>query len=121
MAIWNPAQYGIFLEWRTRPSYDLVQRINIAAPRQIVDLGCGPGNSTAVCAERWPTASILGIDNSPEMIAAARDAHPDWRWAVDDIGEWSSRPRDPAEEIDLIFSSAALQWVPDHATVFPRL
>jgi trans-aconitate 2-methyltransferase len=121
MASWNPAQYRTFLEWRTRPSRDLAQRINIAAPRQIVDLGCGPGNSTAVCAERWPAASILGLDSSPEMIAAARAAQPDRCWAVGDIGEWAFQPSKPGEQVDLIFSSAALQWIEDHATVFPRL
>jgi trans-aconitate 2-methyltransferase len=98
----------------------LVQRINIE-PRQIVDLGCGPGNSTAVCAERWPSASILGLDSSLEMIAAARAAQPDRRWAVGDIGEWVLQPLKPGEHVDLIFSSAALQWIDDHATVFPRL
>ena len=121
MAGWNPTQYGAFLDLRTRPSRDLAQRINITAPRQIVDLGCGPGNSTAVCAERWPEASILGIDNSPDMIAAARSGQPDGRWAIDDIAEWAVRPWKAGERVDLIFSSAALQWIDDHAAVFPRL
>jgi trans-aconitate 2-methyltransferase len=121
MASWNPTQYGAFLDWRTRPSRDLVQRINLTAPRKIVDLGCGPGNSTSVCAERWPEASILGLDSSPEMIAAARAANPDRCWAVGDIGEWALQPLEPEEQVDLIFSSAALQWVDDHGSVFPRL
>jgi trans-aconitate 2-methyltransferase len=121
MASWNPTQYGIFLDWRTRPSRDLAQRINIAAPRQIIDLGCGPGNSTAVCSERWPAASIRGLDSSPEMIASARAAQPDRCWTVGDIGEWALQPLKPEEQVDLIFSSAALQWIDDHATVFPRL
>jgi trans-aconitate 2-methyltransferase len=121
MASWNPTQYGTFLDWRTRPSRDLAQRINITAPRKIIDLGCGPGNSTAVCAERWPGASILGLDSSPEMIAAARAAQPDGRWAVGDIGEWALQPLKPGEQVDLIFSSAALQWIDDHGIVFPRL
>src|SRR4051812_27960204 len=121
MANWSPTQYGTFLDSRTRPSRDLAQRINIAAPRQIIDLGCGPGNSIAVCAERWPQASILGLDSSPEMIAEARAAQPHRCWAVGDIGEWASQPSNPGEQVDLIFSSAALQWIDDHGTVFPRL
>src|SRR5215471_7117686 len=108
MASWNPSQYSAFLDLRTRPSYDLAQRINLTAPRKIIDLGCGPGNSTAVCAQRWPDASILGLDNSPEMIAAARAAQPDRSWAVGDIGEWAVEPSKPGEQMDLIFSSAAL-------------
>lgn len=121
MASWNPIQYGTFLEWRTRPSRDLAQRVTIFEPRNIVDLGCGPGNSTAVCAERWPSASILGLDSSPEMIATARATQPDRRWTVGDISEWALQPLKPGEQVDLIFSSAALQWIADHGTVFPRL
>lgn len=121
MASWNPIQYGAFLEWRTRPSRDLAQRVNIVAPRNIVDLGCGPGNSTAVCAERWPSASILGLDSSSEMIATARATQPERRWTVGDISEWALQPLKPDEQVDLIFSSAALQWIGDHATAFPRL
>jgi trans-aconitate 2-methyltransferase len=121
MASWNPTQYGAFLDWRTRPSRDLAQRINITAPRRIIDLGCGPGNSTAVCAERWPAASILGLDSSPEMIASARASQPDRCWMIGDIGEWALQPLGTGEQVDLIFSSAALQWIEDHATVFPRL
>jgi trans-aconitate 2-methyltransferase len=121
MASWNPTQYSTFLDWRTRPSRDLAQRINITAPRQIIDLGCGPGNSTAVCAERWPAASIVGLDSSPEMIASARAAQPDRCWMVGDIGERALQPLKPGEQVDVIFSSAALQWIDHHAAVFPRL
>lgn len=121
MTSWNPAQYGTFLDWRTRPSRDLAQRINITAPRRIIDLGCGPGNSTVVCAERWPAASILGLDSSSAMIASARASHPDRCWIIGDIGEWALQPPNPGEQVDLIFSSAALQWIDDHSTLFPRL
>src|SRR6478672_10986597 len=121
MASWNPTQYGTFLDWRTRPSRDLAQRIHITAPGQIIDLGCGPGNSTAACAERWPAASIAGLDSSPDMIASARASQPDRRWIVGDIGEWVLKRFKPREQVDLIFSCAALQWIDDHATVFPRL
>lgn len=121
MPSWDPAQYGAFLDWRTRPSRDLVQRIDLASPRRIIDLGCGPGNSTALCAERWPAASIIGLDSSPEMIESARALQPDRQWKVGDIGAWARQPEDGAERMDLIFSCAALQWVDDHADVFPRL
>jgi trans-aconitate 2-methyltransferase len=120
MASWNPEHYETFLDWRTRPSRDLAERIHIAA-RRIVDLGCGPGNSTAVCAERWPAASILGLDSSLEMIESARTSRPDRTWIVGDIGEWIRQSHDPAEQVDVIFSCAALQWIDGHAHLFPRL
>src|SRR5215471_19768799 len=121
MSNWNPTLYGTFLDWRTRPSRDLARRLSDISPRRIVDLGCGPGNSTAICAELWPTAAILGLDSSHEMIAAARAAHPDRHWLVGDIGEWVRCPIESEPPIDLIFSCAALQWVEDHASVFPSL
>jgi trans-aconitate 2-methyltransferase len=99
----------------------LAQRINVTAPAQIIDLGCGPGNNTAVWAERWPAASIVGLDSSPDMIASARASQPDRCWIVGDIGEWALEPFKSGEQVDLIFSCAALQWIDDHAIVFPRL
>ncbi len=119
MPSWNPEQYLKFGDLRTRPARELAQRVRVASPRRIVDLGCGPGNSTAVCAERWPAASIVGIDNSAAMIEKARASHPEWEWTVCDIAEWASRP--DGEKFDVLFSNAALQWVDDHATLFPRL
>jgi trans-aconitate 2-methyltransferase len=120
MSSWNPAQYLKFAEWRTRPSRDLALRVAVPAPKKIVDLGCGPGNSTAVCRERWPEASILGLDSSAEMIETAREEYPSQDWRVADIGEWVQQA--PANErFDVIFSSAALQWVKGHDEVFPRL
>lgn len=118
-AKWNPSQYGTFVHSRTRPSRDLADRISIS-PRRVIDLGCGPGNSTAICAERWPAASIVGMDSSPEMIAAARQSRPDLQWLVHDIGEWAQS--ESSDTFDLIFSCAALQWVDDdHASLFPKL
>jgi trans-aconitate methyltransferase len=66
---WNPGQYLKFRDERTRPSIDLACRISLAAPTRILDVGCGPGNSTEVLHDRWPAARITGLDSSPEMIA----------------------------------------------------
>ena len=119
MPSWNPEQYLAFEEQRTRPARDLARSVRIENPRRVVDLGCGPGNSTAVCVERWPGASIVGIDSSTEMISKARSARPDGDWREADIAEWA-RDRD-GERFDVVFSNAALQWVVDHEQLFPRL
>lgn len=119
MPVWNPAQYLRYSDLRTRPSHDLAQRVQVPHARRIADLGCGPGNSTNVCAERWPAASILGIDNSPAMIEKARAAWPQREWKIADIAKWVYREN--RDRFDVIFSSAALQWIPDHATLFPQL
>jgi trans-aconitate 2-methyltransferase len=116
MPTWDSAQYLQFDRERTQPAVDLAMRIAIDMPHRVVDLGCGPGNSTAVLAQRWPAAEITGIDNSESMLETARRNHPQWAWQFADIGSWKA-----ATPFDVVFTSAALQWVPDHATVLPRL
>lgn len=118
MPTWDAGQYLRFAEERTRPCRDLAARIDVAEPNRVIDLGCGPGNSTAVLAERRPRARIEGLDSSPEMIASARAARPDLRWSVGDITAWAAGDEGP---FDVVFSNAALQWVDDHARVFPNL
>ena len=120
MPDWNPAQYLKFSEERTRPCRDLVARIELDAPLRIIDLGCGPGNSTEVLAARWPAADLTGLDSSPDMIAKASAAHPTWHWLTAEIEQWAAHPERSAP-YDLVFSNAALQWVPDHTAVLPRL
>ena len=118
MPSWSPAQYLKFGEERTRPCRELSARVDLTAPRHIIDLGCGPGNSTDVLAQRWPDAEITGLDNSPRMIETARAERPGWRWVAEDITEWAASHGDI---FDLVFSNAALQWLPDHAGLLPRL
>jgi trans-aconitate 2-methyltransferase len=116
MSAWNPSQYLQFGQERTRPAVDLVSAIALESPASVIDLGCGPGNSTAALRQRWPAAQVVGLDSSAEMIEAARAAHPDWEWIVSDIANWH-----PAHPFDVVFSNAALQWVPDHGPLVQRL
>jgi len=111
---WDPAAYGRFADHRLRPVRDLVDRIPLAAPATVYDLGCGDGRATRLLTERWPEAAIVGLDSSPSMLAAAADRSVAWRHG--DIAEW--RPASPA---DLVFSNAALHWLDDHESLFPRL
>src|SRR5262249_29251644 len=118
MPTWNPGQYLRFGDERTRPCRDLAFRIDVAPVRRIIDLGCGPGNSTAILASLWPDAQITGLDSSPEMIRTARSAMPNHQWTVGDISEWAGASKD---SFDDVVSNAALQWVGDRATLYPRL
>src|SRR5215471_20363282 len=104
MPSWSPTQYLKFSEERTRPCRDLAARVDLTDPRRVIDLGCGPGNSTEVLAERWPSAELTGLDSSPDMIAKAGAAHPEWRWQTGDIAEWAAASGD---SYDLVFSNAA--------------
>lgn len=116
MADWNASQYLKFEDERTRPSRDLLAQVPLAEAGLVVDLGCGPGNSTALLAQRFPDAEVLGLDTSPDMLAAARKRLPSARFEAADASTFTL-PR-PA---DVIFANAVLQWVPDHATLLPRL
>jgi trans-aconitate 2-methyltransferase len=112
---WDPGQYLKFQGERTRPSRDLARAVEMTDVSTIIDVGCGPGNSTAVLRERWPDARIVGIDSSPEMIARAQREYPGGEWRVTDMHSLGG------ETYDLVFSNAALQWVPDQAAVLPVL
>jgi trans-aconitate 2-methyltransferase len=113
---WNSDQYLRFARERTQPAEDLARRIDLFAPRRIIDLGCGPGNSTAVLVRRWPEADVAGLDSSAAMIEAARRADPARRWMQGDLADWKADAPH-----DLVFSNAALQWAPDHPRVVPQL
>ena len=116
MADWNPALYRRFEDERTRPAAELLARVPLQAPRLAVDLGCGPGNSTELIVQRYPGATVIGTDNSPAMIEAARQRLPSITFELSDIADWQ-----PAVPPDLVYANAALQWVPDHARLLPRL
>lgn len=112
---WNPTLYLTFDRERTQPAIDLAARIDVPAPRTVIDLGCGPGNSTAVLRVKWPAATVTGFDSDPTMLAAAAKSDAGVTWVRGDAGTW-----EPAERYDVVFSNAMLQWLPDHATAVRR-
>ncbi len=118
MADWNSTQYLKFKNERTQPAIDLVNRITAVNPQKIVDLGCGPGNSTQVLAERFKQASILGVDNSENMVAAAKEKYPDLDFCICDI---SAELSQLDHDFDVVFSNACIQWVPDHQKLIPEM
>ncbi|MDR6452068.1 trans-aconitate 2-methyltransferase [Variovorax paradoxus] len=117
MLDWNPALYRRYEDERTRPAQELLARVPLPEAARVVDLGCGPGNSTELLANRFPQAQVVGTDNSEAMLASARERLPQARFELSDIATWA--PQDEAP--DLIYANAALQWVPDHEQLIPRL
>ena len=113
---WNPEQYLKFAGPRTRAASELLGHVQLESPSTGVDLGCGPGNSTALLSARWPDAKIIGVDSSPEMLAAAREAMPGITWVEGDLASWA-----PDAPVDLLFANAVLHWLPDHEALLPRL
>jgi trans-aconitate 2-methyltransferase len=113
---WSAKQYSIFEQQRTRPVRDLVAAIAIDNVKVAVDLGCGPGNSTEVLAERYPDAKVTGVDSSENMLIDARQRLPELSFELSDIAAWN-----PEQAFDVILANASLQWLPDHAQLYPRL
>lgn len=116
MSDWDPTQYLKFAGERLRPALDLLARIPVAAPRSVVDLGCGAGNLAPMLMQRWPQAKLVGVDSSPQMLARARADHPQAEFVQADFAAWR-----PAQPVDVLYSNAALHWLGGHETLFPAL
>ena len=116
MADWDPGLYRRFEDQRTRPAIELLNRVPLLSARAVYDLGCGPGNSTELLVDRFGHDVVTGLDTSEAMLASARSRLPKTPFLLADAATWR-----PAEPADLIYANAALQWVPDHETLLPRL
>jgi trans-aconitate 2-methyltransferase len=113
---WSATQYLKFEDERTRPARDLLAQVPLTEARLVVDLGCGPATSTALLAERFPDARVIGVDSDPDMLAAAKKRLPRAHYVAADIREWTPEPR-----TDLLYANAVFQWVPDHLDVLVQL
>jgi len=114
---WDPDRYLAFAAERSRPFTDLLARVG-TEPASVVDLGCGPGHLTEVLLARWPRATVVGVDSSPDMVRRARrgSAHPAVTYVQADLRDWR-----PERAPDLLVSAATLQWVPGHLDLLPGL
>ncbi len=118
MPNWNPIQYEKFIKDRTQPAIDLANRLEEFAPNSILDLGCGPGNSTKVLKDIFPNVKIIGADNSDEMLKKARELYSDIEFINLDVNNDLHKVN---EKFDIVFSNACIQWLPNHSSLLPKL
>lgn len=118
MQDWNSAQYLKFEKQRTRPSLDLAKNIPLTCPNHIIDIGCGPGNSTAILKSVFPDADILGVDNSESMLKKACANHPDLMFRYCNVEMDLEKIH---ERYDVVFSNACIQWIPNHRDLIRNL
>lgn len=119
---WDPDRYLVYAAERGRPFVDMVSRIDTSKPRRVVDLGCGPGNLTALLPARWPGADVLGIDSSKDMVdralndGASAGGVGGVRFELGDVRTWRAD-----EPVDVLLANATYQWVPEHLELLPAL
>lgn len=111
---WNPETYARYASVRLRPAIDLIRALPPLPGGGVVDLGCG--NGAVAPALKRLGRPLTGVDNSPAMLAEARDAEVYDALQESDIAVWA-----PDTPPALIYSNAALHWVKDHHTLLPRL
>jgi trans-aconitate 2-methyltransferase len=111
-------QYERYADERSRPFVELIGRVDAPAPRHVVDLGCGPGPLTKSLADRWPDASVVGVDSSADMVAAAQQYAVPGRLSFvhADVADWS-----PEGPVDVVVANAVLQWLPGHLALLERV
>ncbi len=117
--IWDAKTYVRFADERARPFYELMARVGASDPTEIVDLGCGNGSGLVGLARRWPSAHIVGVDSSGDMLAAAEaELGPDSPVTLirAEAQSWA-----PPAAVDVVVSNALLQWIPEHADLLSRM
>lgn len=117
MVTWDPDRYLTFVSERGRPFADLLARVSVADPAEVLDLGCGPGNLTRTLGEIWPHARVRGLDSSAAMIEQARRDVPGVEFDVGDLRDWAAGD----DQVDLLVANAVLQWVPGHLDLLPAI
>lgn len=113
---WDAQRYLRFDDERTRAARDLLAAVPRTEARQVVDLGCGPGNSTELLIQRFPGAAVLGLDSSPDMLEKARARVASATFEAADVASWR-----PSEPTDVVFANALFQWIPDHLEVMSAM
>lgn len=114
---WDSDLYLKFANERKQPCIDLLSRLS-GNYDKILDLGCGPGNSTENLHKKYSQSTIIGFDSDDNMLEKARQTHPDIRfvkgYAPNDFNKLT-------EKFDLVFSNACIHWIEDQEKLIDEI
>jgi trans-aconitate 2-methyltransferase len=114
---WDAASYVRLSTPQQSWAQEVLARLELAGDETVVDLGCGAGLITERLVARVPRGRVIAVDASSTMAHATRARLGD-RVAVvvADLHHFTC-----PEPADVLFSTATLHWVPDHARLWRHL
>src|SRR5579862_103133 len=122
---WKPDQYERFQKERSQPFYDLLGLLRPTAHRpKVIDLGCGTGTLTLELHQKLRAERTVGVDSSDAMLKRAADlaSPPALTFERADIAALASAwSREPKPRFDVVFSNAALHWLPSHEQLLSQI
>jgi trans-aconitate 2-methyltransferase len=102
---------------------EVLERLTLRGDETVIDAGCGSGRITQALLERLPRGSVIAVDSSPSMIAAASER-------LERDGAHNARLQlrvadlldlELGERADAVLSTATFHWIADHERLFSRL
>jgi len=114
---WDAQEYEKHSQGQHQWARELIKKIALEGTENVLDLGCGDGKVTAEISKIVSKGSIIGVDNSADMIKLARDRHSKAIYPNLSFQEMDAGNLNFNGDFDLIFSNAVLHWVIDQKSV----
>ncbi len=114
---WNAADYSKSSPAQQQWAQELLEKLRLSGSEQVLDIGCGDGRVTAAIAACVPAGSVTGIDSSAEMIRFAQEHYPRSTHKNLTFVHMDACRLELFNKFDVVFSNAALHWIPDHKPV----
>ena len=115
---WEAERYHTHSSAQNDAASQLLQFIQLKGHESILDVGCGDGKISAEMARSLPTGAVMGIDISYEMICFANKTFPKTKYPNLTFSSQDAQEFNYHEKLDIIFSSFALQWLPNPSAFF---
>jgi trans-aconitate 2-methyltransferase len=114
---WDGSSYDRISATMEALGLAVLDRLALDGDERVLDAGCGSGRVTEALIERLPRGRVIAVDQSPSMVAAARERlGPEADLRVADLLELELE-----EPVDAVLSTATFHWIADHERLFARL